>query len=52
MTARENKYQISQNEILHMKFSEFTCVFTILVKFGIYFLGLLWEIVFGAFTGN
>ena len=31
MGARENKYQISQNEILHMKLLEFTCVFTILV---------------------
>ena len=35
-----NKCQISQSDILHMKFSEFTCVFTILVKFAIYFLGL------------
>ena len=33
MKARENKYQI-----LHMKFSEFPCVFTILVKMDIYFL--------------
>ena len=35
-----------------MKFSEFTCVFTILVKFDIYFLRLPWEIVFGVITGN
>ena len=27
-------------------FQNFTCVFTILVKFDIYFLGLPWEIVF------
>ena len=35
MGARENKSQISQNDILHMKFSKcyFTCIFTILVKF-------------------
>ena len=35
MGARENKCQISQNDILHMKFSKyyFTCIFTILVKF-------------------
>ena len=36
MKARENKCQISQNDTLHMIFSEFTCVFTILVKFDIY----------------
>ena len=36
MKARENKCQISQNDNLHMIFSEFTCVFTILVKFEIY----------------
>ena len=39
MTARENKCQISENDILHMKFSEFTCVFTnILVRFDINFI--------------
>ena len=32
------KCQTSQNDILHMKFSEL--LFTILVKFDIYFLGL------------
>ena len=31
MGAPENKGKISQNEILHMKFLEFTSVFTILV---------------------
>ena len=36
MKARENKCQISQNDTLHMIFLEFTCVFTILVKFEIY----------------
>ena len=35
-----------------MKFSEFTCVFTILVKFDIYFIGLPREIVFGVITDN
>ena len=51
MTAQENKCQISQNDILPMKFSDyFTCVFTILVKYDIYFLGLPWEIVFGIIT--
>ena len=33
-------------------FQNFTCVFTILVKFDIYFLGLPWEIVFGIITDN
>ena len=41
MGALENECQISQSDILHMKFSEFyLIVFTILVKFDIYFLGL------------
>ena len=40
MSARENEWQISQNYILHMKFQNFTCVFTFLVKFDIHFLGL------------
>jgi len=35
MRARENKCQISQNDILHVNFSEFACVFTILVKWGV-----------------
>ena len=52
MRARENKCQISQNDILHMNFLDFTCVFKIFVKFDIYFLGLLWEIVFGVITDN
>ena len=30
----------------------FTCVFTIIVKFDIYFLGLPWETVFGVITDN
>ena len=48
MSARENKCQISQNDMFHMKFSEFyLCFFSILVKFDIYFLGILWKIVFG-----
>ena len=52
MGAWENECQISQNDSLLMKFSEFTCVFTILGKFDIYFLGLPWEIVFGVITDN
>ena len=40
MGAREKECQISQNYILiHMKFSQFACVFTIRRKFGIHFLG-------------
>ena len=35
-----------------MKFSEFTCVITILVKFDIYFLWLPWEIFFGVTTDD
>ena len=31
-------------------FQKFTCVFTILVKFDIHFLGLLGEIFFGVIT--
>ena len=49
MGARENGCQISQNDILHMKF---TCVFTVLEKFDIYFLELPLEIVFGVITDN
>ena len=52
MRSRENKCQISQNDILHLKFQNFTCVFTILVKLDIYFLGLSREIVFGVITAN
>ena len=52
MGARENECQISQNYILQMKFKNFTCVFTILVKFDIHFLGLPWEIFFGVITNN
>ena len=33
-------------------FQNFTCVFTVLVKFDIYFLRLPWEIVFGVITAN
>ena len=39
MKARENKCEISQNDTLHMTFSESTCGFTILVKFDIYLWG-------------
>ena len=40
MGVQENECQISQNNILHMKFQNSTCVFTILVKFDFHFLGL------------
>ena len=33
-------------------FQYFSCVFTILVKFDIYFFGFPWEIVFGVITEN
>ena len=52
MGVREKKCQISQNVILQMEFQSFTCVFTILVKFGIHFLGLSWEIFFGVITDD
>ena len=52
MGAQENNHQISQNYILHMKFQNFTCVFTILVKFDIHFLGLPWQILFGVITDD
>ena len=42
---------MSQNEILCMR-DDFTYVFLIHVKFEIYFLGLLCEIVFGVITDN
>ena len=34
------------------KFQNFTCVFTTLVNFDIYFLGLPWEIFFGVITDD
>ena len=40
MGALENECQIPQNDILHKNFQNFICVFTILVRFDIYFLGL------------
>ena len=51
MRARENKFQFSQDDTLHVKFSEFyLCFHIILLKFDIYFLGLPWEN--GVITGN
>ena len=35
-----------------MNVHNFTCVFTILVKFDIQFLGLPWEIFFGVITDD
>ena len=40
------------NYISHMKFPNFFCVFKILVKFDILFLGLPWEIFFGVITDD
>ena len=40
------------NDILHMKFSEFYLCFHNPREIGIYFLGLLWEIVLGVITDN
>ena len=53
MGARENNCQSSQNDILNVKnFHNFTCVFTILVKFDIRFLGLPWKIFFGVIADD
>ena len=50
--AREHKLQKPQmSQILCMR-DDFTYVFLIPVKFEIYFLGLLCEIVFGVITDN
>ena len=46
MGARENKCQISQNEILNMKFLEFTCVFTILVFVSSFVRSLIHSYIF------
>ena len=50
MRARENKCQISQDDIL--QFAKFYLCFEIFVKFDVYFLGLPWEIVLGVITDN
>ena len=42
----------TKRHLKYENFKNFTCVFTILVKFGIYFLALLREIVFGVITDN
>ena len=52
MEAWENKCQTSQNDISHMTFQNFNCVFTILLKFDIHFLGLPREIFFGVIAHN
>ena len=45
MGRQEKKCQISQNYILHMRFSEiYLCFHNNLVKFDIHFLRLAWEI--------
>ena len=49
MGARANECQISPNYILQITF---TFVFTILVKFATYFLGLPREIFFGVNTDD
>ena len=50
MEAQESTCQISQHDVLHMNFSEFTYVF--FFNFSIYFLRLPWELVFGVFKDN
>ena len=52
MGAQQNERQISQNYVLHMKFSEFCICFHILVKLDIHFLRIPWEIVFGVITDD
>ena len=43
----------TNHAITYTNFQNVVCVFTILVKFDIYFLGLSWElIVFGVITDN
>ena len=59
ITPKKISYEIEAEKI-NVKFSQmtpytwnfqnFTCVFKILVKFDIYFLGLPWEIVFGVYV--
>ena len=49
---QENKCQIAQSYILHMKFEEFYLCNPILVKFDIHFLGIPWEIFFGLTTDD
>ena len=39
-------------DMVPLKFSEFYCVFTILVRFYMYSLGFPWEKVFGVITAN
>ena len=39
MTARENKVKFHKMTSYTWNFQNFTCVFTIIVKFDIYFLG-------------
>ena len=53
MGAREKK-DVKFHKITSYawNFPDFTCVFTILVKFDIYFLGLPWEIFFGVITDD
>ena len=50
--AWENECQISQNDILLLKFSEVTCVLQFLWNLTYIFLGSHWEIVFGVITDN
>ena len=52
MTTLENKCQISQNHILHMKFSELYLCINNFAKFDIYFVELPYKIVLGVITDN
>ena len=52
MGARENKCQISQNDSLHMKFSEVYLRYQNSCEICLYFFGLPLEIFFGVTTDN
>ena len=50
--ARENECPFHKITSHIWNFQNFTCVFTILVKFDIHFLGLAWKIFFGVITDD
>ena len=54
LLSNQNRHATQANKMTSYtwNFQNFTCVFTIFVKFDIYFLELPWEIVFGVITDN
>ena len=50
--AKKTNVKFHKMTAYSWNFQNFTFIFTILVKFDIYFLGLPWEIVFGVITDN